>query len=365
MVVFPSWQLNGEKMSLKSTTNIPYLDGWRGVAIIAVFAGHFGPRGLAGWAGAFGVQVFFVLSGYLMSYLLFVKDVDLSDFFARRFSRVIPTFVLYVSAMILYARYLQPTIYPVGLEEASATFTFLRSYVPSGNSIWSDQWPIGHLWSLNVEEHSYVYLAFLALFSRRLASRLFLGAALAGTTVAILALNFYYPGHLPTSASPWYLRSECAALGLIAAGTLRFVRHCTPHAKFHAVPPLSLVLCLLVAVPCFAIYAHKGMQYTLAPLCMAFVINYMDRAPSACTRALAWAPLRWFGRCSFSLYLWQQPFFLAVLYFGMPKFLASTLGVVVGAISFYFFENPIRIRLNTAWQHRKIRLAREQSPVPR
>jgi peptidoglycan/LPS O-acetylase OafA/YrhL len=90
--------------------HVAYLDGWRGLAIIAVLIAHFGPKSTA-WMGALGVQLFFVLSGYLMGGLLFIKNVPLTDFFARRFSRVVPTFLLFILTMALYAGTLQPRPY--------------------------------------------------------------------------------------------------------------------------------------------------------------------------------------------------------------------------------------------------------------
>jgi peptidoglycan/LPS O-acetylase OafA/YrhL len=261
--------------------------------------------------------------------------------------------------MALYSLYLQPETYRVEAGEALATLTFLRSYLPSGVSIWANQWPIGHLWSLNVEEHSYIYLAIVALITRQLKKTLFLCLVLLLTAGAMLFFNFYYPGHPPAGASPWFVRSECAALGLMAAGTIRVIHHATWNLAIHRVLPLLPVLWVGIAVACSATYAHKGVQYTVAPLSLAFAINYLDRVPSIIKTALSWGPLRWFGRCSFSLYLWQQPFFLAALYNGMPRSVACATAIATGAISFYVFENPTRIKLNEAWRN-----LRNGAPIP-
>lgn len=339
-------------VSDSTTKNVPYLDGWRGVAILAVLASHFGSQKF-GWLGGFGVAIFFVLSGYLMSYLLFIKRVNLPDFFARRFSRVFPAFFVFLCAMLAYATTLQPTKYFPRPAEALAMFSFAGTYFPSDISIWTEQWPVGHLWSLNVEEHSYVFLAVLTLLMRFTKYSWSLYAALVASCVVILALNFYYPTHPPLGASPWFTRSECAALALIAAASLKLVRHHSANSLIHEVPSLLPILTFLIAAACFSTYGHKGVQYTVAPLCLAYTINYLDRTPTLIKWILSWPLLRWFGTYSFSIYLWQQPFTLASRYFGMPALLAFGLALTAGIISFHFIEQPFRTRLNKAWSERR------------
>lgn len=345
-------------MKIKSQTielpekNIPYLDGWRGLAIAGVFLCHFGPRPAVLWAGDWGVQLFFVLSGYLMSHLLFIKKVALSDFFARRFSRVIPTFWFFIVVMILYS-HLQPSPYAVGLGEILSTLAFLRTYFPVDIDIWARNWPIGHMWSLNVEEHSYIYLAIGAVLIRGVKGRYSAPAFLLISAGILLSLNFYYPLHQPSGASPWYLRSETAALGLISAAALRVLVHNTSLQWIREPSPFLPVLTFLVALACFTTYSHKGVQYTVAPLCLAFSINFLHQTPAVFRRILSFAFLRRLGVCSFSLYLWQQPFYYAVLNYGWPKPTAFLGALIVGAASFYFFENPLRERLNRAWAARR------------
>src|SRR5450432_1881589 len=109
-----------------STKTIPYLDGWRGMAIVFVLFSHFFGPG-SGWAGAIGVTIFFVLSGLLMSELLFIRRVRLKDFFIRRFNRIVPLLWFFVACMVIYATLFQrPATYHVSFAELIATLTFLR-----------------------------------------------------------------------------------------------------------------------------------------------------------------------------------------------------------------------------------------------
>lgn len=340
-------------MSNEITKNIAYLDGWRGIAIFSVLAAHFGGVGPLQWMGGFGVQLFFVLSGYLMSHLLFIKKVNLPDFFARRISRVIPTFFFFVFMMYLYAANFQSVPYSVSRIELISTLTFISAYFPSNINIFADSWPVGHLWSLNVEEHSYVFLAVIAFATRKAKSAWWVSVFLAASTACVWAIGIYYTIHPPLGSSPWGIRSECAALGLIAGAAIRLIRQALPESRAYAVPALLPVLTFLIAVAAYSTYAHKAVFCSVAPIFLAFTVNFLDVTPKLFTRAMSWTPLRWFGTCSFSLYLWQQPFYLAVRYYGLPKTSGVALALLIGTISFYALENPMRLKMNGYWSRRR------------
>jgi peptidoglycan/LPS O-acetylase OafA/YrhL len=84
-------------MTGQAKERLDYLDGWRGLAILGVLVSHFSNVPGVHWLGTFGVELFFVLSGFLMSRILFIERMPLGEFFLRRFSRVVPTFVLFVA----------------------------------------------------------------------------------------------------------------------------------------------------------------------------------------------------------------------------------------------------------------------------
>jgi peptidoglycan/LPS O-acetylase OafA/YrhL len=392
--------------SLTTGQKVPYLDGWRGFAILCVLYNHFGPGSLSS-VGEFGVLLFFVLSGHFMSQLLFVRRLDLSTFFVRRFSRVLPTFGLFVLAMAVYSATVQPQPYHASLGELVSTFTFLRTYLPVDLSIWAEKWPIGHIWSLNVEEHSYAYLALGAFLCAKAGSAdtqtirrwtwfggavlalvftvslfwdvdehayvfLALGAVLwpkvgakdegagarwflVGSTVVVLGTIFYYLIRPPSGASPWYLRSECASLGLLASAAYRVVRqgHQKPRGGAYSLLPVgALVLSALFFAP-FIPYCGL-LSHTVSPLLAAYSINRFQDVPSMFHSALSTGVLRWFGVCSFSIYLWQQSFYLLVKQQGAPPFVCLVGAVVLGSLSFYLFENPVRLYVNRRWErHRR------------
>jgi peptidoglycan/LPS O-acetylase OafA/YrhL len=329
-------------MDTQPLKKIPYLDGWRGLAILLVMYAHF----FLSAGGELGVTMFFVLSGFLISCLLFERETGIKTFFWRRSTRILPTFWLYLAVMTCYAGLLQPVPFAIPVKEMLATLAFLRTYLPQGQSIWSAQWPIGHLWSLNVEEHAYLLLALAAVLARALGSarvnRLILSCCIVGMCLTI----FYYSRRPPAGASPWMLRSECAALGLVASAWIRTYRPGAPMEVIRtghwAITPLALCAGLLCYAPGAPYLAAPG----LAPLLLAVAVNYLDSAPVYVLRFLALKPLRWFGLCSFSLYMWQQPFYKAMALYGLPRTAALALAMIVGASMFYFFERPVRRYLN-------------------
>jgi peptidoglycan/LPS O-acetylase OafA/YrhL len=170
-----------------------------------------------------------------------------------------------------------------------------------------------------VEEHSYLYLAALAGVAKLAGVRRIWLLAL--SMLACLGLNLYYKVYPPGGASPWFARSECAALGLIASATLRAIRHEMPALRDGAawIAPVTLA----VAAVCFSWSALPLLAITLGPLLLAVSVNYMASAPALMRRALSVAVLRWFGICSLSLYVWQQMAYEAYLHHVLQRQLAG------------------------------------------
>lgn len=328
-------------------SNIPYLDGWRGIAILMVLLGHFGPERFW-YTGRLGVVLFFVLSGLFMGRLLFVRKVPLTTFFAKRITRIVPALWIYAGAMWLYSAYIQPTPYKVTGYDLFAVLSFTSTYL---SSIWEVKWPISQLWSLNVEEHSYVFLALGAVAIARLQGRLTATAFLVATTLAVIGCTvLYMTGVWQVSGSPWRVRSEVASLGLMASAAF-CVWNERPRSSPGHMPSWLPLIALAVAVLSFRPRGelHWNFSILIAPVLAAFAVNHADRFPAIIKGILAARVLRWFGTCSFSIYLWQGPFYNATKDFGAPSSVCLVLGVLSGALSFYFIENPARLYLNAKW----------------
>lgn len=315
---------------------VDHLDGWRGLAILLVLQSHFLP--LAGLdTGQLGVDIFFCLSGLLMSNLLFVKRVPLTHFYKRRISRILPAFVMFVAVVYGVAAWSGQA---KGWNEIVPTLLFLRTYIPAQPDIWNTGLPIGHLWSLNVEEHSYVLLSLITLipFLRRREAWL-LGAI----SAVVMALYYFYETSPRFAHTSFEIRTEIASSFLLVSAAYFLVRHhVTPY-----VPSWLPLVALAVAVPGYSPTAHWWLSAIVSPLALAFCVNHLDVTYAAVRRVLASAPLRMMGIWSFSIYLWQQPFF--AFKDSLPHGMAPVGAVLVGLASFYLLENPCRQWINRHW----------------
>lgn len=334
------------------------IDGLRGVAILLAVAYHAFPQHLV--HGYLGVDVFFVISGYLITQQLVQAQqagcIQVGPFYARRVRRLFPALIV-VLACTLGAGWL--SLYPdeyerLGLHTAAASVFMLNLQLWSEVGYFDVQAqlkPLLHLWSLSVEEQFYlVWPLFLLLASRRGASgrwawtvALSLASALlwAALVVHDATAGFYLP-----LARFWELGA--GALVALSGGRPR-VRG--GHAGWGL-----LMLAAAVAVAAGAERAalgHAGWQQAwrlpVAVLGSCLIIDAANRTGFA-SRLLGWAPLRGLGLISFSLYLWHWPM-LSLLRLRLPAgqepdavstTMALLLSVLLATVSWRLVEQPIR-----------------------
>jgi len=337
----PAPQPQTARSEASALDHLDYLDGWRGVAIILLLIGHFTPvPGLN--FGALGVNFFFVLSGFLMAKLLFVRQVDLGTFYRRRISRIIPGAAFFILSMALVYKLAGK---PVSLPETLAALFFYNNYTLADPA--SKVMPFGHIWSLCVEEHSYVFLSILALVCRQwqaLNSWRLLALAAALSSAIGIYYGFRFTGR-ELEFNHW-LHSEVSAYGILISSAMLFF---WAGRKIPRVPVPVLVLLMLVGVLAHWWKVPLAVRTTLGVAAFAVVVNVLSNAPAIVKSALSWAPLRWAGKFSFSIYLWQQPFYLASRSDQMPLALALPLAIACGLLSYHLVEQPVRSYLNRVW----------------
>lgn len=315
--------------------HIPYLDGWRGLAIGMVLMQHFSGERVIN-LGLFGVSLFFVLSGLLMSRILFEQRTPIRIFYRHRVSRILPVFLLFVAVCwIGWGRGAH------GWELVS-TLTFTRTYFIHP-MIWYSRVPDGNLWSLNVEEHCYMLLAAIAAFSALRIKAAPILFSLAGMTLLALAihLHFYRRDH----SFPYMLTTECSSGALLLSAAYRRV-----YSKF-TVPAWAPALALMLGAFCYLEHLpwreYLLARYVASPVLLAFSVNHIQESWRWITRSLEWAPLRQLGILSYSIYLWQQIFMKHGD--GFPYHTAVLGAIGAGVVSYYMFERPARGWLNTHW----------------
>jgi peptidoglycan/LPS O-acetylase OafA/YrhL len=315
---------------------IALLDGWRGLAILLVLQSHFLPNHRFD-SGRMGVCIFFSLSGMLMSEILFVRRVPLGTFYRRRISRVLPAFVVFVCIVFGISAWRHGA---ASMTEFLATLLFLRTYVPADPGIWQSALPIGHIWSLNVEEHCYLFLGVLSTWA---AVR---GREATVLAIVVLASFLLYAAylHVPSLADiDFELRTEVASAYLLASAAYHLAkRHVVQWVK-----PWMPLATLTVAAVCFLPQARWWETAIVAPLALAFTVNHLQGLAPVLRRVLELQPVRLFGLWSYSIYLWQQPFYL--MSGDLPSSVTFAGAMAAGLASFYLLEQPLRSWLNTRW----------------
>ncbi|UYY58448.1 acyltransferase family protein [Sphingomonas sp. S2-65] len=315
----------------------PWLDGWRGLCILMVLAGHFVPQ-LARLA-PLGVEMFFVLSGMLMAELLVIRRQPLATFVARRGTRVLPLLALYTGVVTLgMAIAALVGGAAVSWQSPMATLLFFSNYLAEPAPL------LEHSWSLAVEEHSYLLLVLVAVASRRRAP---LAAAIALLLAVAMAINGaarFYDG-VP---DPVYLfwRSDVRAASVLFAFALRLAIARVPDGQGGAAAALLSPLCLVCAVACMpAGGALTPLRLAGTTLFAGMAVNMIPFAVPAFRRLLSMPVLTRLGTLSFSLYLWQQPLFLATKG-DFPAVVAVPILLLLATWSYLRVEAPARRFLN-------------------
>lgn len=322
-------------MQEETRQHLGHLDGWRGLAIVTVLLGHFGLDTVKPGVGALGVDFFFVLSGRLMAEILFVREAHLPTFFARRFSRVYPGLLWFVVVVSL-AFSATPYVHSPLPALSALTFTLNYAMIYTHSIALLD-----HLWSLCVEEHAYVVLACAALLARRwlwnppLALLALGGAALLN---GILRASVLEQNHFHI-----FWRSDVQVAPIfISAGLFLLLRE-------RRVSPWVAPAALVLGTAAELWGGNVTVSFGLSTLLLALSVTTLDSSFAAVRHSFEVAPLRLLGVWSFSIYLWQQPFYKLAHQGTISIALALLAGCAAGLASFYLVELPARGFLNRRW----------------
>ena len=364
---------------------VPGLDGLRGVAVLAVMGFHAGLGPVSG--GLLGVDMFFVLSGFLVTSLLLSEHartgtIRLLAFWGRRARRLLPALFVLLIGIGAYARWVGGGVPPAQLR-GDALFTL--GYAANWHFIASGQnyfvrfgapSPLLHTWSLAVEEQFYLVWPIIVLVMLRRFGPRGVGwaAAVIGSASAALCAGLYLTG---ASIDRLYYGTDTRAQSIMVGAVLAVLVPMTarpagaglaqpsrePESE-RAPPPwwypnrprriagLGLIGALALLWALHAVRGDGALLYEggflLVALCTAAVIASTVELPrAALTRALCFRPLRYTGRISYGLYLYHWPLFLVLdgARTGLTgaALLTVRLGATFGvaALSYRFVELPV------------------------
>jgi peptidoglycan/LPS O-acetylase OafA/YrhL len=293
--------------------HIPTLDGWRAVAILLVLLFHLrefirsGPLAIVAKYGAWGVPIFFGISGFLICSRL-ADEIDagrlsLRRFYIRRVFRILPPYFAYLGFLALLAA---AGLLVIRKEEWLSCLFFYRNYLPRGLG----GWYTGHFWSLAIEEHFYILMpAVLAIVGPRRARGVFVALCLAVAAWRVGDTRFHIVDQQMLNVDP-YSRTDrqldSLLWGCVIALVWREERWRAAFQRWLTTPAwIALFLAFTFFVIRPRIYSMAGTAFIIPLLLVGTIV----RPGAIVSRILETGIMKWLGRLSYSLYIWQQ-FFL-------------------------------------------------------
>ena len=350
-------------MSEARLQHIPALDGLRGVAVVGVLAFHLGHlRG-----GYLGVDLFFVLSGFLITSLLLVERdatgrIDLARFWARRARRLLPALFLVLLAIAAYAATDPPAV-AMGALRGDALATL--GYVANWHSIVADHgyWDLfaapsllAHTWSLAIEEQLYVVWPLVVFVALRFGRRALLVASLVLGAASALAMVVIHGAGDDTARV--YFGTDTRAAAVLAGAALA----AWGGTRLRHAPVVGVLAAVGLGVAWCTVEGTTGALYEggflLCSVAGTLVLAGALR-PGPLASALSLAPLRHLGAISYGVYLWHWPVFVVldtrVDVHGWPLLvLKLAVTLAVSEVSYRVLELPIRRGSIRGWRIRTL-----------
>jgi len=347
------------------------LDGLRGVAVTAVVAYHvdqYRPHEIfpGGWGG---VDVFFVLSGFLISTILLEEvsrtaRIDFRDFYFRRFVRLAPALTVLLLVLAGVAASMGS-----GFGDILYSLVYLMNWARA--FAWSaDQGGfLGHTWSLSVEEQFYlIWPAVLLILVRvRGLAPLFI-AAMAALGLVWRCWLVFHGAHYQRTYNGFDTHADPILIGCLLAFVPGLIRAYSVLASRLALIPVLTMAVFLLKMHIYSRYG-QDVGVTIAALCSAWILM-ATFADGLLTRALSVRPLVYTGRISYGWYLWHFPI-LHLMNRVHPAPLALNVALAlaayaIAAASLYWVERPMSARFKHALTGRTVRppLAPEPRTAP-
>ncbi|HCR3334580.1 TPA: acyltransferase [Morganella morganii] len=332
------------------------IDGLRAIAVLLVFAYHLKISVFSG--GFVGVDVFFVISGYLITGIILnpiaEKRFSLLSFFNRRIKRIIPSVAVVSTATVIVSYFI---LLPSDFNELIRSYLYTSLYsaniffqsVTSGYfSPSSDELPLLHMWSLSVEEQYYFIWPLMLLMVFKLSNKKSLGVIT--LLLAIISFAIAEITSLENQSFSYYMLPTRAG-GLLIGSALAIMQKDNDSIRNYNSKYTVLIGLILIFGSSIYIDTNNtfpGILSAIPSLGAFFVIlggsGYKNNLIS---KILSLKPVVTLGLLSFGIYLWHWPIIALINYLSITItykviFFIFTLTVSLSALSMIFLENPIR-----------------------
>lgn len=339
-----------------------HINGLRALAVTGVILYHLKVPGFA--SGFVGVDVFFVISGYLMTNILLSEQHQslnfwpgLRSFYANRARRIVPALaVLCTLTLIAFATILLPSEYLKLLRSSMLAQIFLSNFFFKNQSNYFDTSaennPLLHTWSLSAEWQFYLLYP-IALYLIRKKSLLFKSVAVTFITTATFSYSLYIVTYAPADA--YFMTGPRTWEFLIGAMVSLWHINLRTNQRQSAGKMLARASLLALAALLFSFYCldaskFPGWQAILPVISTSFLIA--NRDAGFVNRILATKPFQVIGNISYSLYLWHWPVYVYLLrsvavdrpLTPLEQCLTISLSVFFSALSYQWVETPFRNR---------------------
>ena len=348
----------------RTLPHLPALDGLRGVALAGVLLFH--TRGaLPG--GYLGVELFFVLSGYLITALLLAEQsstgrIDLKRFWTRRARRLMPALLAFLVAIAGYAAWVARR---ADLDALRSDALATLAYVANWRAVWANKsyWalfaapsPLEHTWSLAIEEQFYVFWPLIVMVALRWRGRRALWAVSLGlASLSVVAMFLVYD---PANTAHAYMGTDTRAIGLLMGAMLAMALPpgtSLPTRTQRAVNWLAIAGAAVLALAWWKLEGqapllYRGGLYGTDLAALAVIAAAATSHRGLIARILTWAPLRGLGTLSYGAYLWHWPAFVLLSPERLPWHPVALIAAqyaatfAISIVSYYFLEKPIRTR---------------------
>lgn len=348
-------------MPLKKLTYRPDIDGLRALAVLSVILFHINPQYMP--SGFLGVDIFFVISGFLITSIIYKEMAEgtftFANFYNRRIKRILPVFfvVLAFVLFISYTLYSELDYWRIQKSTITSVFFISNLYFARGAGYFDtsmEQNPLGHIWSLSVEEQFYfIFPIVLLLLLKFNFFRKYLLSTLSIVGIALLSLSFVNLNKIGLKLDVYYLphlrMAELLVGSILSIYILEKGNHLSEKRSniLGIVSLLVLFLCLLMRN--FFVSPYFPGFLALLP-CIAVATLILANEKGKYTKKIfSLKPIVWIGKISYSLYLWHWVILAFFRYFFetsklsyLHLFIATPLIFVLSVITYYAVEQPFR-----------------------
>lgn len=345
-----SYQMNDNVSNFKYR---PDIDGLRAIAVMSVVLCHAGVQSISG--GFIGVDIFFVISGFLITSIIATEirhdSFTLVNFYERRIRRIFPALfaMLAVSSVIAYMIFMPKEFVDYGksvmataLSASNIFFWTQASYFDSS----AELKPLLHTWSLGVEEQFYIFFPIFLIAVFRYFKQYVVALILLVSIGSFFASLWAIEHEAPKAFYLTYMRAWELAIGaLLALGAVPALKH-RYHRETIALIGVGLILSGIITLNSQSVF--PGLSALIPCVGAALIIHAGSSGKSFVSHALSWRPFVFIGLISYPLYLWHWPLLVLVKYYAIKPLsntqtwavLLTSLVAAVG--TWHFVEKPCR-----------------------